>query len=113
MLDLLENDKVILHLFVQKPNELKSLQLNPQICINRYVSHLEFLNIASKMDYLFLNDMDFEGQINPYQPSKLADYFASGTKIVAKINSGSPLSQIEHKNLIKLKKISSKFIRNL
>lgn len=113
MLKLINNPRVKLHLFVSKPRDLEDLNSKPQINISGYVSHLEFLNIASRMDYLFLNDMDFPGDINPYLPSKLADYIASGTKIIAKINKESPLSKFEYQDIIKIEKLTKEFIQNL
>ncbi len=101
MLSLLKKSNVVLHLFVPNPNDLKSLA-SERIIINSTVGHLEFLSIASKMNYLYLNDIDFEGDINPYLPSKLADYLATGTKIIAKINQNTVLSSYDHERIIKI-----------
>jgi len=101
MFGLLDNKDVVLHLFLPEPDKLKSFA-SDRVRINQAVGHLEFLNLASKMDYLYLNDIDFEGEINPYLPSKLADYLASGTEIIAKVNPRSVLSGYEHKRLIKI-----------
>ena len=101
---LLKNKNILLHLFVPNPDEIQRGVSGKNIKANSYVNHFEFLNIASRMDYLILNDIDFDGEINPYLPSKLADYLASGTKILALINDNSPLSQIKHDGIIKIKK---------
>lgn len=110
MLTLLKNDRVTLHLFVPKPNDLKEIA-SERVRVNVIVGHLEFLNIASKMDYLYLNDIAFAGEINPYLPSKFADYLSTGTKIIALIREGSVLSGMENKNLIKVTKIEEDFVR--
>ena len=65
------------------------------------------------MDYLFLNDIDFEGTPNPYLPSKFADYIVSGARIIAKVNYGSILSKYEHENLIKVRNIDDELIEKL
>ena len=57
------------------------------------------------MDYLYINDIDFIGDINPYIPSKLADYISVGTKIIAKINKNSPMDLLYHPNIVKYKNI--------
>jgi hypothetical protein len=113
MIKLTENPKVILHLFVSKPEELTEFITNPQIRTHNYVSHLEFLNIASRMDYLYLNDMSFKGELNPYLPSKFSDYLSSGSKIIAKTEPNSPISKIKNKNLVKVKSLTDNFIDNL
>jgi hypothetical protein len=80
---------------------------------NEQVSNLELLNIASKMDYLYVEDMDFPGPINPYLPSKLADYLSTGTKIIAKVQEGSAMSKIEHPNIIKISEVTQGFLASL
>ena len=55
------------------------------------------------MDYLYLNDINFPYEINPYLPSKIADYLMTDTPIIAKVVPNSPLSYITHPNLIFLK----------
>lgn len=58
---------------------------------------------TSRMDYLVLVDTKFAiPEINPYLPSKLADYLATGTPIIAYINEGSPLSKIDNEKIIKV-----------
>lgn len=113
ILRLLKNDRVIIHLFVPNPESLKKSIDDSRVRINKVVGHFEFLNIASKMDYLFLNDIDFEGTPNPYLPSKFADYIVSGARIIAKVNYGSILSKYEHENLIKVRNIDDELIEKL
>lgn len=92
-----------LHLFVPngKIEYIENYDKN-KIIINDFVEYFEFLNIASKMDYLYLEDIDFKYDINPYLPSKLADYLSSGTYILAKIFPNSPLSLINSHKIINL-----------
>ena len=102
MLTLLDNYDVVLHLFVPEPDALKSLE-NKRVRVNAAVGHLEYLNIAAKMDYLYLNDIEFSGDPNPYLPSKLADYLTAGANIIAVVKDNSILSAYEHPALIKVK----------
>ena len=82
--------------------------------ISKPLPYFEFLNLASKMDYLLLNDASFEiPQLNPFLPSKLADYLSVKTRIIALIQEHSPLSKIENCYLIKRKFINSDFIASL
>lgn len=115
MLNLLENKNVVLHVFTTKPEEMygQCARFGEQIRLNQTVSHLEFLNLGSRFDYLFLNDAEFVGGDNPFLPSKYADYMATGTKIIAKVQRGSTLSEIEDENLIKVEEITSEFAESL
>ena len=106
----LENPNVVVHLFSSNCDEIMDVN---RIVKNKPVSNLEFLNIASKMDYLFLNDINFEGDINPYLPSKLADYLSVSTPVIAKINKGTELQKYNSKNIIKVYSINSNFVNNL
>jgi hypothetical protein len=84
-----------------------------RISVNEQVSNLEFLNIAQKMDYLYVEDLDSAGLLNPYLPSKLADYLSTGTRIIAKVQEGSVMSKIEHPNLIKITEVTDRFLATL
>ena len=112
MLQLLENKNVVLHVFTTKPQELSEqcARFGDQIKVNHTVSHLEFLNLGSQFDYLFLNDATFAGGDNPFLPSKCADYLATGTKIIAKIQPGSSLSEMKSANLIKTEELTPEFV---
>lgn len=112
MLALLKNEQVCIHIFALNPKDIKYLQ-SDRIKINNAAPYLNFLNIASKMDYLFLNDMNSDMGIIPWLPSKLSDYLASGAKIIAKYIDGSPMSTMEHDNLIKTKEITEEFSMTL
>ena len=99
---LLERSNVYLHIFTSSDFSLFTdiLQYKEKIKINKQISYFEFLNIASQMDYLYLNDINFSFEINPYLPSKITDYLITGTPILAKIVNNSPLSMIKHPNII-------------
>lgn len=71
------------------------------------VSHLEFFAISKKMDLLYLEDIDFKGDINPYLPSKFIDYLQTGTRMLVKIQPGSPLSRLSHKSMVKVEDFDS------
>ena len=112
MLRLLDNPAVVLHLFVPNPDALQELA-GDRVRVNLVVDHLSFLNIASRMDYLYLNDIDFTGQPNPYLPSKYADYLASGARIIAQVNEGTILSREEQESLIKIAAMDDSFVAGL
>jgi hypothetical protein len=127
---LLSHQDVMLHIFsssgkdgqrVFNPSEkifLDDLAKNykyskDRVVINGLVGNLEALNIASKMDYLYVEDMEFPGPINPYLPSKLADYLSTGTKIIAKVQQSSAMSKIEHPDVIKITQDAEWLIKSL
>jgi hypothetical protein len=117
LLALLDNRDVCIHIFTDKEKLKRKFNISDDISnkvkINNQVSVLEMLNIASKMDYLYIEDANFDGPLIPYLPSKLADYFTTGTKIIAKINTGSPLSKVTNNQLIKTENISNEFAMSL
>jgi hypothetical protein len=55
--------------------------------------YLDFLALASRMDWLILTDTHglATHQVNPYLPSKYADYRGSGTRIWGITEQGSVL----------------------
>lgn len=110
LIKFLENPNVVIHLFTSSTADIPD---SDRIMVNKPVSNLEFLNIASKMDYLFLNDITFAGEINPYLPSKLADYLSTSTPIIAIINKGTELEKYASKKIIKLYSLDKKFIKKL
>ncbi|MDO5539785.1 MAG: glycosyltransferase [Eubacteriales bacterium] len=110
----LNNSDIDLHIFTKKNELLDKLMLQHEnLYVHDMVSHLEVLNLANRMDYCYLNDVQFEGNLNPYLPSKLADYLSADTKVIALVNQNSPLSQLEDNHLIKIEKITHKFVKNL
>lgn len=79
--------KIKLHMFVPNPDVLNAnvynLNISRNIEIGGKLPVLEFLNLTTKMDVLIVNDTMTEGvfDINPFLPSKLADYLGSGRDI--------------------------------
>ena len=77
-------DSILLHVFTSKPDELTAdlteAGLTDVVRANPYVSYLEYLDLASKMDVLIVNDARTLGihERNPYLPSKWSDYAGSG-----------------------------------
>lgn len=112
LLKLARRKDIVLHLFVTKPEKIEHLRQS-NIRIEKVRPYFEFLNLASKMDYLFLNDMQSIDGITPWRPSKLSDYLASGSSIIARCNEGSPLSMIETEQVLKVKDIDDEFIAGL
>ena len=112
MLKLLDNPRVVLHIFTTKPEDLKvSLAAyGARIRINPTVSPLEMLNLGAKMDYLYLNDTVFPGKVNPFLPSKYADYLATGTPIIALVQKGSVLDGERRSRLLKTTGIDAAFV---
>jgi hypothetical protein len=125
--ELLENPQVVLHIFapVFPKQELEAwsfsvasltddaLQNHARVCVNDAVGNLEFLNIAQKMDYLYVEDLEFAGPINPYLPSKVADYRCAGSKILAKVQEGSALSKIDHPDVIRFTEVTPDLLDSL
>ncbi len=114
ILPLLSDENIHVHLFTKITEELEVMeQTYSNLFLHSMVPQFEFLNLAHKMDYCFLNDIQFDGFVNPYLPSKLADYIAADTKIIALINDNSPLSVYEDNHIIKTKDIDEKFVSSL
>ena len=115
MLRLLENPQVVLHVFTTKPEELRTqlAAYGKQVRVNSTVSQFEVLNLGARMDYLYLNDTEFPGKINPFLPSKYADYLATGTPIIAKIQPGSVISGETRAEVIKVNELTADFVSKL
>lgn len=111
LLLLLENKQVVLHIFTTKPEDLKDLvaKYGSQIRVNNTISQFEFLNLGSRLDYLVLTDTEFPGKINPFLPSKYADYLVTGTPIIAKVQRGSVLAEENAPCLIKISEVMRDF----
>ncbi len=101
LLALLDDPRVHLHLFVPNPDAVEAGPRD-RLHVNRAVDHLEFLSIGRAMNYLALNDIKYAGPVNPYVPSKLADYLATGTKVLAFVEPGSILSGFESEQVIRV-----------
>lgn len=96
-----ERAQLRLHLYVPKPKavRLQVLELGLEDCVqvHRFVPYLDFLSIATQLDWLVVADAEASEVfgVNPYVPSKLADYRGSGTPVWAMVEPGSPMSKIE------------------
>ncbi|WP_407453240.1 hypothetical protein [Methanobrevibacter sp.] len=95
--------KIKLHMFVPNPEVLKAnvynLNISRNIEIGGKLPVLEFLNLTTKMDVLIVNDTMTEGvfDINPFLPSKLADYLGSGRDIWIICEKGSVMDSYDVK----------------
>lgn len=116
LLKLLDNPQVTVHVFTPKPEELRKAVDRvgeKRLRVNGPIGHLDVISVASRMDYLFLNDTEFPGSINPFVPSKFADYLASGSTILAKVSPGSVLSKTEDARLLKFGELTPMVIDGL
>lgn len=100
-LPLEERRNVRLHVFCNKPAELKEHVTNrgigANVFVNPYLSYMEFLNTATRFDILLVNDVvrGTDMDINPFLPSKYSDYLGTGRPIWALVDQGSPLTKLE------------------
>lgn len=99
-----------LHLYTirneQLEQEIARNKLEQTVLFHSPLPYLEFLTAAASMDYLLITDTDSASsghRINPYLPSKLSDYRATGRPIWALYEPGSTLSR---SNLDIMNKIS-------
>lgn len=94
-------NKLKLHLFVPDKNEITAYvqenKLSDVITVNEFVSQLEFLNLITLMDVLLVNDLVTKDifEINPYLPSKVAEYTGSKRDIWALCEKNSPMDKME------------------
>ena len=91
---------VRLHIFCPNPEkaqaQLWALGAPEQVIVNAALPYLEFLNLAQKFDALLVNDTDVSGTdsaVNPFLPSKFADYSGAGAPIWGILTKDSPLSK--------------------
>lgn len=96
-----QREKFVLHIFTSNPEKLRQqLWGNPaagSVRINGYVPYLKFLNVSTNFDVLVVNDTDTVGtafSVNPFLPSKYADYAGSGTAVWGIVVEDSPLSKL-------------------
>ena len=94
-------DEFLVHIFTSKPEQLRrelwSHPANEHLRINGYMSYLTFLNAATRFDTLVVNDTDTTGSsfsVNPFLPSKYADYAGSGAAVWGIMMKDSPLSTL-------------------
>ena len=97
---------IALHVFTSRPDDLRAevaeAGLSDVVIANPYVSYLEYLNLASRVDVLLVNDARTVGihDRNPYLPSKWSDYRGSGTAVWGIVEPGSVLSKqpLQHRS---------------
>ncbi len=95
-------DSLLLHIFSDKPDEVAAavaeLGLADWVRVNPYEPYLNFLNLATRLDWLIVTDAraGHSHGINPYLPSKYSDYVGAGTKIWAIVDPGSVLDTLDH-----------------
>lgn len=99
-----ERQKLHLHVFTPDPNSaganLKVMAPRARVTVNRGLPYLEFLNLATKLDVLVVNDVDVNGTelpTNPFLPSKYSDYIGAGTNVWGIVADGSPLAELSMK----------------
>lgn len=67
------------------------------VTIHPFVPYLEFLNAATQFDALLANDTSSAGTgfaVNPFLPSKYADYAGTGVPVWGIVEEGSPMSTL-------------------
>ncbi|WP_308606309.1 glycosyltransferase [uncultured Corynebacterium sp.] len=96
-----ERDRFRIHIFTSKPEELRRELWNHPVVeclrINSYMPYLNFLNVSTRFDALIVSDTNTAGtslSLNPFLPSKYADYVGSGAAVWGIIVEGSPLSAL-------------------
>lgn len=96
-------DKIKLHMYVSDTKFVKDLieglDIKDNIVINEIVDYLDFLNLTTKFDVLIATDLVTHDnfKINPYLPSKIADYAGSGRDIWMIYEKGSVMSKSDIK----------------
>lgn len=95
-----QRDKFALHVFgnnLEQVERMKKTQaLESAVFAHRYLPYLDFLATLNAFDVLLVNDIDMTGsnyQVNPFLPSKYADYSASDAAIWGIVSKGSALDQ--------------------
>lgn len=113
LMRLAARDDVAVHVFTLEAQLLDSLD-GDNVNIVEPRPYFEFLNIASRMDYLFLEDMNPlpDGTI-PWLPSKLADYLSTDTPVIACCNEGSPLAAFDSEQIVKVAAVDDVLVASL
>lgn len=94
-------EKFLLHIFTSNPEklrgELRGHPASDNLRINGYMPYLEFLNLSTRFDALVVSDTDTHEtafSVNPFLPSKYADYAGSGAAVWGIVVDGSPLTTL-------------------
>lgn len=93
-----DRERLHLHIFTNSPVELDHRSgISVPVSVNNYRSYLEFLNLSKRMDVLLVTDTTTSGtyDVNPFLPSKYADYAGSDTPVWGIIEEGSSLSKCD------------------
>lgn len=86
-----------LYIFTNDTSKVKSQVMTKDVTgivkVDNYLKYFEFLNASKEFDCLIISDANTKEykNKNPYLPSKLSDYVASGTKIWALYEKNSML----------------------
>ncbi|MGP5005146.1 glycosyltransferase [Corynebacterium casei] len=96
-----QRSRFALHVFCNKPNEVEELKITNAISTSvyarPYLPYLEFLSTLDQFDVLLVNDVDMEGSlfdVNPFLPSKYADYSASNAFVWGILSEKSSLGEM-------------------
>lgn len=116
-----ERTRLLLHIFTNKPQEslevVAALGLDDCVRVNAYYPFLEFLDLTTRLDWLVVADAKVTAShgVNPYLPSKYADYAGSGTNIWSLVEPGSTLSQLPAARISELGDLDAavEFLRSL
>lgn len=100
MLDPPDRRRIVLHVFTSEPERtreaVEGAGLRDHVRVSPYISYLDFLALAKRLDLLVVTDSRMREIIgmNPYLPSKVSDYLGSGTPVWALVDEGSPMDQM-------------------
>lgn len=107
ILPLKERNKFRFYIFsnLKKETILKHIpdDLQDYIVLGGNLNYLDFLTSLKNFDYLLTMDTEVNHifGMNPFLPSKVADYLGSGTKLLALIEKGSPTDLIRSEKILK------------
>lgn len=116
-----ERARLLLHIFTNKPNESSQVVaaqgLDDCVRVNAYLPFLEFLELTTRFEWLVVADAKVTAShgVNPYLPSKYADYAGSGANIWSLVEPGSTLSGLPAAQITELGDIDAAvdFLRHL
>lgn len=109
---LLTDPRTVLHVFSPSHPELDRMidDLPGRLMWHAPIPYMQFLSLAIRMDYLYAQDTQYSGPINPYLPSKIADYRSVDRRIIVDIHPGSPLDLSDYRSELLS---TEEFIRSL
>ena len=96
-----EREQLCVHVYTADPDalalEIARVGLAGTVRVAPYLPVLEFLNLTTQFDVLVVNDAASTAHhsLNPYLPSKVADYVGSGTPVWAIYEEGSMLASLD------------------